>query len=159
MGERTQSGGTRSQCRQVAEAMVAPGKGILAADESIGTMNKRLDKVGVPQTEDIRRDYRELVVSTPGLWDGISGVILSDETLRQQFVDGRGFPEAVRDQGLLPGIKVDAGSKPCPGLPGEAVTEGLDNLPARLAEYAEMGAVFAKWRAVYKITAEVPTPA
>ncbi len=149
----------RTECRKIAAAMVAPGKGILAADESIGTMNKRLATADVEQTAENRRDYRELVLSTPGLTDGISGVILADETLRQHFVDGRGFPEAVRAQGILPGIKVDTGSKPCPGLPGEAVTEGLDNLPARLAEYAEMGAAFAKWRAVYKITAALPTEA
>ncbi|GAA1279445.1 fructose-bisphosphate aldolase class I [Pseudonocardia aurantiaca] len=146
-----------SRCRQVAAAMVAPGKGILAADESIGTMNKRLDKVGAAQTEENRRDYRELLVSTAGLSDGISGVILCDETLRQRFADGRGFPEALCELGLLPGIKVDTGSKPCPGLPGEQVTEGLDNLPARLAEYAQMGAAFAKWRAVYTITSDLPT--
>jgi fructose-bisphosphate aldolase class I len=149
----------RPQCRRVAAAMVAPGRGILAADESIGTMNKRLASVDVEQTAENRRDYRELVLTTPGLSEGISGVILADETLRQRFADGRGFAEAVHAQGILPGIKVDTGSKPCPGLPGEAVTEGLDNLPARLTEYVEMGAAFAKWRAVYKITGELPTEA
>ncbi|MGI9001714.1 MAG: class I fructose-bisphosphate aldolase [Pseudonocardia sp.] len=145
------------QLRQIATQMVAPGKGILAADESIGTMNKRLDKVGVAQTEENRRAYRELLASTPSLSDGASGIILCDETLRQQFGDGTAFPQAVRDRGVLPGIKVDTGSKPCPGLPGEQVTEGLDNLPARLAEYAELGAAFVKWRAVIAIGDGIPT--
>ncbi|MCW2632892.1 MAG: fructose-bisphosphate aldolase [Pseudonocardia sp.] len=147
-----------SQIRQVAAEMVAPGKGVLAADESIGTMNKRLDKAGVEPSEENRRSYRELLAATPGLSDGASGIILCDETLRQSFADGTPFPQATRARGVLPGIKVDTGAKPCPGLPGETITEGLDNLPARMAEYAEMGAAFAKWRAVITISGdELPT--
>jgi len=144
-------------CRQVAARMVARGVGILAADESIGTMSKRLTKVGLEPTEENRRAYRELLAGTPDLADGISGIILADETLRQSFADGRSFVEAVHELGMLPGIKVDTGTHPCPGLPGEKITEGLDGLPARMAEYAEMGAAFAKWRAVFSITDELPT--
>jgi fructose-bisphosphate aldolase, class I len=145
-------------CRQIAEQLVAPGKGVLAADESIGTMSSRLERAGVEATAENRRRYRELLATTPGLADGASGIIFCDETLRQTFADGRPFAQAVRTLGILPGIKVDTGAKPCPGLPGETVTEGLDGLPARLACYAEIGAAFAKWRAVYVITDELPSP-
>jgi fructose-bisphosphate aldolase class I len=145
--------------RQVAARMMAPGKGILAADESIATMNARLAAAGVGPTEANRRAYRELLTATPDLADGVSGVILSVETLRQSYGDGTPFPRALRERGLLAGVKVDTGAVPCPGLPGEKITEGLDGLPARLAEYAELGAVFAKWRAVLPITAELPTEA
>jgi len=152
-----------SQIRQIAAEMVAPGKGVLAADESIGTMDKRLEKAGVEPTEENRRAYRELLAGTPGLSEGASGIILSDETMRQSFADGTPFPDATRAVGVLPGIKVDTGAKPFPGLPGETITEGLDNLPARMAEYAEMGAAFAKWRAVITISSgpdgELPTDA
>ncbi|GAA5113741.1 class I fructose-bisphosphate aldolase [Pseudonocardia adelaidensis] len=144
-------------CRQIAAQLVAPGKGVLAADESIATMSGRLEKAGVEATAENRRRYRELLASTPGLADGASGIIFCDETLRQAFADGTPFANAVRGLGILPGIKVDTGAKPCCGLPGETVTEGLDGLPARLAEYAEMGAAFAKWRAVYLITDELPS--
>jgi fructose-bisphosphate aldolase class I len=144
-------------CRQIAAQMVAPGKGVLAADESIATMSSRLEKAGVEATAENRRRYRELLSSTPGLADGASGIIFCDETLRQTFADGTPFAHAVRALGILPGIKVDTGAKPCCGLPGETVTEGLDGLPARLAEYAEIGAAFAKWRAVYVITDELPS--
>jgi fructose-bisphosphate aldolase class I len=145
-------------CRQIAEQLVAPGKGVLAADESIGTMSSRLEKAGVEATAENRRRYRELLATTAGLADGVSGIIFCDETLRQTFADGRPFAHAVHALGILPGIKVDTGATPCPGLPGETVTEGLDGLPARLARYAEIGAAFAKWRAVYVITGELPSP-
>lgn len=144
-------------CQQIAARMMAPGKGILAADESIGTMSSRLESAGVEPTAENRRKYRELLATAPGLADSVSGIIFCDETLRQTFGDGTPFPEAVRTLGILPGIKVDTGAKPCPGLPGETVTEGLDGLPARLAEYAEMGAAFAKWRAVFTIGADSPS--
>ena len=137
--------------RQVAARMMAPGKGILAADESTATMSARLATAGVEPTEENRRAYRALLTATPGLADGVSGVILSEETLRQRYADGTPFPRALRERGLLTGIKVDTGAVACPGLPGETITEGLDGLPARLAGYAELGAVFAKWRAVLPI--------
>jgi fructose-bisphosphate aldolase class I len=136
--------------------MTAPGKGILAADESIATMSARLREAGVVPTADSRRAYRELLATTPNLAEGVSGIIFCEETLGQVFSDGRPFPRAVRELGMLPGIKVDTGAKPCPGLPGETVTEGLDGLGARLARYAQMGAVFAKWRAVFAITDAPP---
>lgn len=140
-----------------AAAMVAPGKGILAADESIGTMSSRLEKAGVTPTESNRRDYRELLVTTPGLADGISGVILCDETLRQRIADGRPFPEALHSMGLLTGIKVDTGATPLAGCAGETVTEGLDGLLPRLQEYVTLGARFAKWRAVIHIDEQRPS--
>ncbi|BDY29325.1 Fructose-bisphosphate aldolase [Mycolicibacterium mageritense DSM 44476 = CIP 104973] len=146
-----------STCRQIAAQMVSPGKGILAADESIATMSSRLKNAGVNSTAQSRRDYRELLVTTPGLADCVSGIIFCDETLNQVFSDGRPFAQGVRELGMLPGIKVDTGAKPCPGLPGETITEGLDDLAARLARYAEIGAAFAKWRAVYTITDAGPT--
>ncbi|MHA6622620.1 class I fructose-bisphosphate aldolase [Pseudonocardia sp. DLS-67] len=144
-------------CRQIAAQMVAPGKGVLAADESVATMSGRLEKAGVEATVENRRRYRELLASTPGLADGASGIIFCDETLRQTFACGTPFAHGVRALGVLPGIKVDTGAKPCPGLPGETVTEGLDGLPARLAEYAQIGAAFAKWRAVHVITDGLPS--
>jgi len=134
-------------CRQVAERLVGQGKGILAADESIGTMSTRLSDAGVDPTEENRRAYRELLATAPGLSEGVSGIIFCDETLGQQFSDGTPFPQAVAALGILSGIKVATGAKPCPGLPGEKVTEGVDGLSGRLAHYAEMGAAFAKWRA------------
>jgi fructose-bisphosphate aldolase, class I len=137
--------------------MMAPGKGILAADESVSTMSKRLEEAGVEPTAENRRIYRELLATAPGLSESVSGIIFCDETVRQTFSDGTPFAHAVRELGILPGIKVDTGAKPCPGLPGETVTEGLDGLPARLAEYAQMGAAFAKWRAVFTITADTPS--
>ena len=146
-----------TKCRQTAARMVAYGKGILAADESVATMSKRLVDAGVEPTAENRRIYRELLATAPGLSESVSGIIFCDETLRQTFSDGTPFAAGVSELGILPGIKVDTGAKPCPGLPGETVTEGLDGLPARLAEYAELGAVFAKWRAVFKITAETPS--
>ncbi|GAA0663712.1 fructose-bisphosphate aldolase class I [Streptomyces thermocarboxydovorans] len=140
-----------------AAAMVAPGKGILAADESIATMSARLEKAGVAPTEENRRAYREMLITTPDLASGVSGVILCDETFRQAVSDGRTFPEAMAQRGLLPGIKVDTGAKPLAGAPGETVTEGLDGLRGRLAEYAALGARFAKWRAVISIGDGRPT--
>jgi fructose-bisphosphate aldolase class I len=144
-------------CRQTAARMMAPGKGILAADESIATMSKRLAEAGVEPTAENRRRYRELLATAPGLSESVSGIIFCDETLRQCFSDGTPFAQAVTELGVLPGIKVDTGAKPCAGLPGETITEGLDGLPTRLAEYAQMGAAFAKWRAVFVIGGGTPS--
>jgi len=141
----------------VARQMVAEGRGILAADESIPTVTTRLEKASVPPDGEHRRAYREMLVTTPGLAEAISGVILFDETLRARLSDGRTFPEAVSAAGMLPGIKVDTGAKPLAGAPGETVTEGLDGLRERFSEYAALGARFAKWRAVIKIGAGLPT--
>jgi fructose-bisphosphate aldolase, class I len=140
-----------------ARSLVAPGKGILAADESLGTMNKRLAAVGVPATEESRRRFRELIITTPALDQWISGVILYDETFRQSVSDGTPMPQAAEWAGLLPGIKVDTGAKPLAGSLGETITEGLDGLRDRLAEYVGMGARFAKWRAVIRIGGALPT--
>ncbi len=142
-----------------AAAMVAPGKGILAADESTGTIKKRFDKIGLESTFDSRRAYRELLFTTAGAEKHISGVILYDETIRQQTADGKPFPQLLAARGILPGIKVDAGAKPMAGFPGETVTEGLDGLRERLAEYRGLGARFAKWRAVIDIGSAIPTVA
>ncbi|HVM14105.1 MAG TPA: class I fructose-bisphosphate aldolase [Egibacteraceae bacterium] len=142
----------------VSAAMVQPGKGILAADESTGTMSKRLEKEGIPAIGESRRAWRDLIVTTPDLARWISGVILYDETIRSTVSDGRGFAEAAADAGIIPGIKVDTGAKPLAGSPDEKVTEGLDGLRERLAEYHEMGARFAKWRAVITIGDGIPTP-
>jgi len=141
-----------------AAALVAPGKGILAADESVPTMSARLTAAGVPPTEENRRAYREMLVTTPGLADGISGVILCDETLRQHARVGRTFPVALREQGMMAGVRVDAGARPLAGTRGETVTEGLDGLLPRLREYAELGAQFARWRAVLRIAPGMPSP-
>lgn len=147
-----------SSLHEIAAQMVAPGKGVLAADESIGTMSKRLEAAGVEPTEENRRAYREMLSSAPNLADnGASGIIYCDETLGQSFADGTPFPQAVRALGILPGIKVDTGAKPVDDLPGETLTEGLDGLPERLTKYAEAGAAFAKWRAVFSITDELPS--
>jgi fructose-bisphosphate aldolase class I len=140
-----------------AAAMVAPGKGILAADESSGTIKKRFDKIKLESTVESRRAYRELLFSAPGAEKHISGVILYDETIRQKASDGRPFPEMLTSRGILPGIKVDAGAKPLAGFPGETITEGLDGLRERLTEYRGFGARFAKWRAVIDIGAGIPT--
>jgi fructose-bisphosphate aldolase class I len=140
-----------------AQALVAPGKGILAADESSGTIAKRLAAVGVDSTEEARRDYRELLFGTPGIGEWISGVILYDETIRQSAADGTPFPELLAAKGVIPGIKVDLGAKPLANAAGETITEGLDGLRARLEEYRELGARFAKWRATYSITDTLPS--
>jgi fructose-bisphosphate aldolase, class I len=134
-----------------ATELVAPGKGILAADESEGTIAKRLAAVGVESTEEHRRAYRELLFTTPGIEEHLSGVILFDETIRQSAGDGTPFPELLAAKGIVPGIKVDRGAKPLALAEGETVTEGLDGLRARLEEYRGLGARFAKWRAVYSI--------
>ncbi len=141
-----------------AAAMVAPGKGILAADESVPTASARLTRMRVAATGENRRAYREILVTAPGLAAGISGVILCDETLRQRVRGGPTFPEALAGLGMLAGIKVDRGTRPLPGAPGETITEGLDGLAPRLREYAGLGASFAKWRAVISIGAGTPSP-
>jgi fructose-bisphosphate aldolase, class I len=135
----------------IAQALVAPGKGILAADESTGTIEKRLKSIEVESTEEKRREYREMLFTTPGLGDHISGVILYDETIRQSTRDGVPFTKVLQDAGVIPGIKVDKGAKALAGAEGETVTEGLDGLRERLAEYRELGARFTKWRAVIAI--------
>jgi len=145
------------ELRTTAQAMVAPGKGILAADESTGTIKRRFDAIGVENTEENRRDYRELLFRTPGISQYLSGVILYDETIRQKAADGTPLVKLLLDQGIMPGIKVDAGAKPLPGSPQETVTEGLDGLRERLAEYREIGARFTKWRAVITIGGGIPT--
>jgi fructose-bisphosphate aldolase, class I len=142
---------------ETAQAMVSRPRGILAADESIGTMSSRLEKVGIPVSEENRRAYREMLLTTPGLDRGISGVILSDETFNQKLSDGNTFPLAVHSLGILPGIKVDTGAKPLAGFPDEKITEGLDGLRERIADYAARGARFAKWRAVISIGEGRPT--
>jgi fructose-bisphosphate aldolase class I len=140
-----------------ARALVAHGKGILAADESTRTIQRRFESVQVPSTEENRRAYRELLFTTKGVDEFISGVIMFDETIRQRSGDGTPFPEVLRDQGIIPGIKVDKGTVDLAGFPGEKVTEGLDGLRGRLAEYRELGARFTKWRAVITIGADIPT--
>jgi fructose-bisphosphate aldolase, class I len=151
-------GGTlRARLEQAAQAMVAEGRGILAADESNATMTKRLEAVGVESTPESRHAFRNLMVTAEGASDYISGVILYDETIRQATADGSSFPEFLARKGILPGIKVDTGAKPLAGFPGETVTEGLDGLRGRLSEYREVGARFAKWRAVIRIDSGLPT--
>jgi fructose-bisphosphate aldolase, class I len=140
-----------------ARALVAPAKGILAADESTGTIEKRFRSVGVSSTADSRRAYREMLFTPPGLGDFISGAILFDETLRQTAADGVPFAEALARRGIIPGIKVDKGAKPLAGFPGEKITEGLDGLRQRFEEYAQLGARFSKWRAVILIEPDQPT--
>ena len=142
---------------KIAQAMVAPGKGILAADESTGTIGNRFKSINVENTEENRRAYRDLLFTTQGIGDAISGVILYDETLRQKSADGTSFVDLLNQNGVLPGIKVDAGAKDLALCPGETVTEGLDNLPSRCAEYVKLGAKFAKWRAVITIGADIPS--
>ena len=146
-----------SSMEETARTLVAPGKGILAADESTGTIARRLDSIGVESTEDARRRYRQLLFTTPGLGDHISGAILFDETIRQSADDGRSFVDVLVEAGVVPGIKVDTGAKPLALYPGETVTEGLDGLRERLADYVELGARFAKWRATIAIGDVVPT--
>ncbi len=140
-----------------AKALVADNKGLLAMDESNPTCNKRFAKLGIPQTVEARRAYRELIVATPGLGECISGAILYDETIRQQKKDGTPFVKVLTDAGIIPGIKVDAGAKDMAGHPGEKITEGLDGLRDRLKEYAQMGARFAKWRTVIAVGAAIPS--
>jgi fructose-bisphosphate aldolase class I len=148
-----------SELAATAKAMVANGKGLLAADESGPTIKKRFDSIGAESTEDRRRGYREMLFTTAGLENAISGVILFDETLRQSAADGTPFPKLLASRGILPGIKVDAGAKELAGSPGEKVTEGLDGLRDRIAEYVGLGAKFAKWRAVITIGDGIPSDA
>ena len=148
-----------NELESTAQALVAPGKGILAADESSGTIKKRFDSINVECTEDKRREYREALFTTDGAADHISGVILFDETLRQNAADGKRLAEHLSDQGVIPGIKVDKGAKDLPFHTGEKVTEGLDGLRGRLEEYRELGARFTKWRAVITIGDGIPSNA
>ena len=143
----------------VAATLVADGKGILAADESVATATRRFDTVGIRSTEQSRRAYREMLFTTPGAAEFISGVILYDETIRQKSSDGTPLAEVLSSQGIVPGIKVDTGAEPLAGSPEETVTEGLDGLRDRLLEYHGMGARFAKWRAVIRITDKLPSVA
>jgi fructose-bisphosphate aldolase class I len=140
-----------------ARALVAPGKGILAADESHPTMAKRLATIGLESTEALRLAYREVLLTTPGLGEHVSGVILFDETIRQRTGDGRTFPQVLEEAGVIPGIKVDGGTRALAGFPGEVATQGLDGLRERLAEYVALGARFAKWRAVIRIGDGMPS--
>ena len=144
---------------KVAKQMVAVGRGLIAADESSGTCQKRFDAVGVPCTEDNRRAYREVIITASGLEQYVSGIILYDETIRQESASGEPFPEVLKRKGILPGIKVDAGAKDLALHPDEKVTEGLDGLRERLAEYKTFGAAFAKWRAVITIGKDMPSDA
>jgi len=143
---------------QTAQALVADKKGILAADESGGTIKRRFDSINVESTEENRRNYREMLFRTAGVADFVSGVILFDETIRQESADGTPLVKVLSDQGIIPGIKVDKGTVPLPSATEELVTEGLDGLRDRLKEYFELGAGFTKWRAVISITGDTPTP-
>lgn len=146
-----------SELDAIAQAMVAKGKGILAADESSGTIKKRFDSIKLESTEENRRAYRDMLFTAQGAADHISGVILYDETIRQKGREGVAFPQLLNKLGIIPGIKVDTGAKPLPNFPGETITEGLDGLRERLAEYYQLGARFAKWRAVIDIGTGIPT--
>ena len=146
-----------AELMNTARQMMGSGKGLLAMDESTGTCNKRFADVGIPQTEEARRSYRELIITTPGLADSINGAILFDETIRQKTRDGTPFAKVLSSVGIIPGIKVDAGAKDLAARPGEKITEGLDGLRERLKEYSAMGARFAKWRAVITHGDGIPT--
>jgi fructose-bisphosphate aldolase, class I len=146
-----------AELHETAKALVAEGKGILAADESTSTIKKRFDSIDLESTEDTRRAYRDLLFTTPGVEEYISGVILYDETIRQSGLDGTPFPKLLAGRGIIPGIKVDLGAKPLALAEGETITEGLDGLRERFAEYYELGARFSKWRATYSIDAERPS--
>jgi fructose-bisphosphate aldolase, class I len=147
----------RTELAETAAEIVADGKGILAADESTGTIEKRFRSIDVESTEENRRSYRDLLFTTPGMEEHVSGVILFDETIRQSSADGTPFPKVLDDKAVIPGIKVDKGAKPLALAEGETVTEGLDGLRERLAEYRELGARFAKWRATYSIGDDLPS--
>src|SRR2546423_8681476 len=146
-----------TELHETAAALVAEGKGILAADESTGTIKKRFDTIGVESTEENRRAYRNLLFTTPGAEEYISGVILYDETIRQQADDGTPFPELLASKGIIPGIKVDQGAKPLAHAEGETVTEGLDGLRERLGGDRGLGARFAKWRATSSVRDTLPS--
>src|SRR6201993_3981022 len=148
---------SHTELHETARALVAEGKGILAADESSGTIKKRFDSIGLESTEENRRAYRDLLFTTQGAEEYISGVILFDETIRQSSADGTPFPKLLESKGVIPGIKVDQGAKPLALAEGETITEGLDGLRQRLEEYRGLGARFAKWRATYSITDELPS--
>jgi len=148
---------SKQELEKVARAMVTKGKGILAADESMGTIKRRFDSINVESSDTNRRAYREMLFTTPGIEEAISGVILFDETLRTKASDGTPFPQLLATKGIIPGIKVDKGPVDIPSFPGEVVTEGLDGLRGRLNEYKELGAKFAKWRAVINIGDGIPT--
>ena len=148
---------SKQELETVAQAMVAKGKGILAADESMGTIKRRFDSIKIDSSENNRRDYREMLFGTKGLEEAISGVILFDETLRTAASDGTPFPQLLSKKGIMPGIKVDKGPVDIPVFPGEVVTEGLDGLRGRVKEYKELGAKFAKWRAVITIGDSIPS--
>src|SRR4030095_7865019 len=145
------------ELHDTAQAIVADHRGILAADESTGTIKKRFDAIGLESTEESRRQYRQLLFTAPEMEDSIGGVILYDETIRQSADDGTPFAELLAAKGVVPGIKVDTGAQPLAAPPGETVTEGRDGLRARFAEYHELGARFAKWRAVIAIGDGIPT--
>jgi fructose-bisphosphate aldolase class I len=149
--------GNKHDLEKTARAIVAPGKGILAADESFPTIAKRFKSIDVESTEDNRRAYREMLFRTPGIGDHISGVILFDETIRQKAEDGTPLTKVLQDAGVIPGIKVDTGAKPLAGAPEEKITEGLDGLRDRLNEYRDLGARFTKWRAVIEIGEDIPS--
>ena len=146
-----------AELEKIAQKMVAPGKGILAADESSGTIKKRFDAIGVESTETSRRDYRELMFRTPAMKEFVSGVILYDETIWQDAADGTPLVKIIADAGAVPGIKVDEGTEALPNSPKELITKGLDGLSKRLPKYYERGARFAKWRAVIDIGSGIPT--
>jgi fructose-bisphosphate aldolase, class I len=146
------------ELEKTAQALVAPGKGILAIDESFPSIKKRFDSIGIGSTEETRRAYRDLLITTPGIGEHISGMILFDETIRQATVAGMAFPRALEAAGIIPGIKVDQGAKDMALHPGEKITEGLDGLRDRLTEYRGLGARFAKWRAVITIGDGIPSP-
>jgi len=148
-----------NELRAIAQSIVADHKGVLAADESTGTIKKRFDSIGVESTEDNRRAYRNLLFTTPGFEEYVGGVIMYDETIRQASDDGTPFAELLASKGVVPGIKVDTGAQDLAGHPGEKVTEGLDGLRARFAEYHALGARFSKWRAVITIGEGIPTDA
>src|SRR6266404_374863 len=147
----------QQELEKTAKAMVAPGKGLLAADESEKACKKRFDSVGVECTQDSRREYRGLLFTTPGADQHMSGVILYEETFRQATDDGQTFREYLKSKGILPGIKVDKGLIDLPGFPEEKVSQGLDGLPERMTDYAKQGAKFAKWRSVIAIGEGIPT--
>lgn len=155
--ERDPSVMNTTELAATAHAMVAKHRGLLAADESTSTITKRFNSIKVESTEEHRRAYREMLFTTPGATEFVSGVILYDETIRQKTKDGVPFPAYLSKQGMIPGIKVDTGAKPLAGFPGETITEGLDGLRERLAEYYKLGARFAKWRAVIDIGAGIPS--
>jgi fructose-bisphosphate aldolase class I len=147
----------KQKLESVAKAIVAPGKGVLAADESFPTIEKRLKSIGLESTEEYRRSYRELLFTTDGIEEFIGGVITFDETMRHKTADGKSFPDLLNSRGIYPGIKVDKGTRDLALFPGEKFTQGLDGLRERLAEYVEMGAAFTKWRTVYAIGEKIPS--